>query len=102
MLVQNGLMSIVDLSEASTDEVAKILAVAKSVAEQIVADAIARMESGDIKVAPEIEDEIISASAVPSTSAYHGDKPRVAVDEAHKFNDAERRLREELAAFKLK
>ena len=62
-------------------------------------------ENEEISNEPEEEAEIISASAVPSARmGMIKDDAGAASDEddQNKFSDAERRLREELAAFKLK
>ena len=59
------------------------------------------IEEGKIELQPE-EEELISASAVPS---YTGilEKARVGEDDQKdKFSEVEKRLREELASFKLK
>ncbi len=54
---------------------------------------------------PEEEAEIISASAVPSAKMgmiKESASTESSEEDGDKFSDAERRLREELAAFKLK
>ena len=52
---------------------------------------------------PEEEEELVSASATPQyVGILAGDGEHTDEEGADKFSDAERRLREELAAFKLK
>ena len=59
------------------------------------------IEKGEINLQVDEEEELVSASAIP---AYHGkiEKSEDGETDEEKFSDAERRLREELAAFKLK
>lgn len=105
VLVQSGVMSVVDLSASEADDVKKILACEPEFAADIIAQAVSALEDDNIANEPEEEAEIISASAVPS-SRMGVIKESVAKDQGaeddDKFSDAERRLREELAAFKLK
>jgi N utilization substance protein A len=106
MLVQIGIMSIVDLSAAEAEEIVKGLECSPEDAAKYIAAATAAIENEEISNEPEEESEIISASAVPSqrmgmikdssASSTGGE------EDDDKFSDAEKRLREELAAFKLK
>lgn len=105
VLVQGGLMSIGDLVATEAADIAEILSIELAVAEAILKDAFDRIDAADINLESEEKEELISASATP---AYKGS---VAVGDRNgadgeggtdKFSDAERRLREELAAFKLK
>lgn len=102
MLVQNGVMAIGDLAAMEVENLAHMLSVSDSDAEKILKDTHSAIEKGIISLDSD-EDELISASAVP---AYKGliDKHSESEGEAgqDKFSEAERRLREELAAFKLK
>ena len=106
VLVQAGVMSIVDLSASEPSDIVKILICQPEEAALIIKEAVEAIENPDIANEPSEESEIISASAVPSTkmgmikedSAYGNN----ADGDGDKFSDAERRLREELAAFKLK
>ncbi len=103
VLVQGGVMSIVDLSAAEASDVARILNADEQTAQSYIDEAISAIESGEIKVDIEDEEEIISASATPSRNGYIKESDGVSEDaESEKFSEAERRLREELAAFKLK
>lgn len=104
VLVQSGIMSIIDLSASEAEDVTKILDCELEVAGEIISEAVAAIENPELSNEAEEEAEIISASAVPSAkmgiikeSSEQGQS-----DDDDKFSDAERRLREELAAFKLK
>jgi N utilization substance protein A len=101
MMVQNGIMSIADLSATDSETLAGILSGNEADAKQILKDTHDAIEKGTINLEDD-EEELVSASAVP---AYKGllDKHKEApADGKDKFSEAERRLREELAAFKLK
>jgi len=101
MLVQNGIMSIGDLAAMDAETLSKILHGNVADAENIIKDTHEAIEKGLINLADD-EEELVSASAVP---AYKGmlDKHKEDKGEGKdKFSEAERRLREELAAFKLK
>jgi transcription termination/antitermination protein NusA len=103
VLVQGGVMSIVDLSAAEASDVARIINTDDKTAQTYIDDAIAAIEAGEIKVDIEDEEEIISASATPSRNGYIKESDGLSEDtDSEKFSEAERRLREELAAFKLK
>ena len=106
VLVQSGVMSVIDLSASEAEEVQRILSVELEEAQTLIAAASEALENEAISNEPEEEDEIVSASAVPS--ARMGmikdkvDSSDADAEDGDKFSDAERRLREELAAFKLK
>lgn len=107
VLVQSGIMNIIDLSAAEGDLIARITGKTPDDAKALVAVAAEALENPDIKSDIEMEGEIISASAVPQqNSLVKRDRAAGATAGAEggsgKFSDAERRLREELAAFKLK
>lgn len=103
VLVQHGVMSVVDLSAAEADFVAKALDVEAAAAQAFIDSAASAIETGSIALEDEDEEEIISASAKPSRNGYIKDSADVLdVEEGDKFSEAEKRLREELAAFKLK
>jgi transcription termination/antitermination protein NusA len=107
VLVQKGIMSIVDLSAASAEDVARFLGKSVTDAQAMVDAAAAALEDENIKSDLDEGAEIISASAVPNQVGFkRSDRsdstaPKKEAD-GHKFSEAERRLREELAAFKLK
>lgn len=101
VLVQHGIMAIGDLVSLAGEELAAMLNIEESEAQKIIDEATKGIEDGSINLDSEEEDELVSASAVP---AYRGLLEREDRDEddKDKFSDAERRLREELAAFKIK
>uniref|UniRef100_UPI003568E287 transcription termination factor NusA n=1 Tax=Halobacteriovorax sp. TaxID=2020862 RepID=UPI003568E287 len=101
VMVQNGIQAIGDIAAAEASELAELLEVDEAQASTIIADTIAAIDAGEIQFQADEEEELVSASAVP---AYHGiiNKEQSDDESQDKFSDAERRLREELAAFKLK
>jgi N utilization substance protein A len=104
VLVQSGVMSIIDLSASEVIEIQKYLNVTPEDAQAFITCAVDALENEEITNEPEEEAEIISASAVPSEKMSMIKESRSGddSDNSEKFSDAERRLREELAAFKLK
>lgn len=105
VLVQKGIMSIVDLSSSTPEDVARYLGKSVADARAMVESAAAALEDENIKSDLDENAEIISASAVPNQTGFkkaeRADQAKK-TDDATKFSEAERRLREELAAFKLK
>ena len=101
MMVQNGIMSIADLAAMDAETLAGILSGNEADAAQILKDTHKAIEDGTINLADD-EEELVSASAVPAYKGLLDKHKEGAVDEKDKFSEAERRLREELAAFKLK
>lgn len=102
VLVQHDIVAVGDLTVMESSELARILGGNEADAQKIITDTLAAVDAGTINLQPEEEEELISASAVPS---YHGFIEKKDGDEdsqGDKFSEAERRLREELAAFKLK
>jgi N utilization substance protein A len=105
VLVQYGVMSIIDLSATEASDMATFLNVTEEDGQVIIDSASAAIENEDIQNEPEEETEIISASAVPSERmgiTNNKSSSSGSEDSEDKFSEAERRLREELAAFKLK
>ena len=106
VLVQGGVMSIIDLSAADVQDIQRILDCSDKEAAVLIEEAATGIENTDVANEPQEEEEIISASAVPSKMGYiasEGSKLEGDEDGAgDKFSEAEKRLREELAAFKLK
>jgi N utilization substance protein A len=105
VLVQKGIMSIVDLSGAEAEDVAKYLGKSVADAKTMVDTAQNALEDETIKKDLDENAEIISASAVPNQTGFKRRESSDSVkkgDDVTKFSEAERRLREELAAFKLK
>ncbi len=103
VLVQHGVMAIGDFLATESDELAGFLGVEASVIDTSKEEASAKIEEGSIELQPEGEEELVSASAVPQ---YKGIIEKAGASEDgegdSKFSDAEKRLREELAAFKIK
>ena len=104
VLVQNGIMNLGDLVSSEAEEISQVLHVAVDSAQAIIDAANKAIESGDVEVAAKEDEELISASAVPAYSGLLDKQDGKSGDEAsgEKFSEAEQRLREELAAFKLK
>jgi N utilization substance protein A len=103
VLVQSGFMSLVDLSASDVDDLSRALGLETAEAQAIIDMASAAIENPEIENEPVEEAEIVSASAVPSTKmGMIKDSVNEEEEGADKFSDAEKRLREELAAFKLK
>ncbi len=103
VLVQSGIMAIGDFVSMAPEELAGILEIEETEASKLISNATEMIEKGEINLdIGEEEEELIAASATPSYQGIlkkndgHGD------EDGEKFSDAERRLREELAAFKLK
>lgn len=101
MMVQNGIMSIADLSATDAETLAGILSGNEADAKQILKDTHDAIEQGTISLEDD-EEELVSASAVPAYKGLLDKHKDVPADGKDKFSEAERRLREELAAFKLK
>ncbi|MCK5882198.1 MAG: transcription termination/antitermination protein NusA [Bacteriovoracaceae bacterium] len=102
VLVQEGVMGIGDLSAMEASELIEVLGISEEQAATILTDTLSTIENGNAEFQSDDEEDLISASAVPQ---YRGmiEKPEADFAEGEdKFSDAERRLREELAAFKLK
>jgi N utilization substance protein A len=105
VLVQNGLMNIGDLISSEAQEISQILHIALDDAEKILLNAKKAVEDGTVELAAKEDEELISASAVPAYSGLlsnDGGNEDSGAGDKEKFSEAERRLREELAAFKLK
>jgi transcription termination/antitermination protein NusA len=103
VLVQAGVMAIGDFVALSATELAEILEVPEEEAQTLITTTTDMIEKNEINLDTGAEEELVAASAVP---AYEGILKKAhsenGEDDAEKFSDAERRLREELAAFKLK
>jgi N utilization substance protein A len=104
VLVQKGIMSIVDLSAATPEDISRYLGKSVADSKAMVDAASSALDDENIKSDLDENAEIISASAVPNQTGFkkteRTDSGRK--DDVTKFSEAERRLREELAAFKLK
>ena len=101
MMVQSGIMSIADLAAMEAETLAGILSTNAVDANQILKDTHDAIEKGTINLEDD-EEELVSASAVPAYKGLLDKHKEDKTDGKDKFSDAERRLREELAAFKLK
>ena len=103
VLVQAGIMAIGDLVSMEASEITALVEIPEDESQKILNETTDLIDKGEISLQPDEDDELISASAYP---AYRGiiDKKGEGEEEeeSDKFSDAERRLREELAAFKLK
>ena len=103
VLVHSGVMSVADFLALEEGELMRICDFTQEKAQEFRQKIHAAVEGGDIQLIPEEEEEIVSAQAVAGNSGFkQSDGMGKAVNEKEKFQEAERRLREELAAFKLK
>lgn len=109
VLVQGGIMSVVDLSAAVPEEITRVTGLNVVEARTLIANAASAIEKGEIKLEAEASEEIVSASAIPGQQGFQRKDNRMPTQDGtnanvdtNKFSEAERRLREELAAFKLK
>ena len=106
VLVQNGVAAIGDLSVMEASDLCEMLGINDEEAGNILSATLKTIEEGSANLQPEEEDELVSASAEPQYVGLLGDGEEASGEQeeggADKFSDAERRLREELAAFKLK
>jgi N utilization substance protein A len=101
MLVQSGIMSIGDLAALEASVLADILHTQLADGEAILKETHDAIEKGELNLNTD-EDELVSASAIPAYRGLIEKHKEDKTDGKDKFSDAERRLREELAAFKLK
>ncbi|MBC7539367.1 MAG: transcription termination factor NusA [Bacteriovorax sp.] len=101
MLVQNGIMSIGDLAALDAETLSVMLHGNVADAQNIIKDTHEAIEKGLINLHDD-EEELVSASAVPAYKGLLDKHKEDKGDGKDKFSEAERRLREELAAFKLK
>ncbi len=103
VLVQGGVTAIGDLSVMDVETLAGILESDTADAQAIIDSTMKAIEGGEVNLQPEEEEELVSASATPQYVGILAKEGEHSEEEgADKFSDAERRLREELAAFKLK
>lgn len=102
VLVQTGVTAIGDLTVMDASQIADMLEVDASEAQTILDNTMKAIESESVNLQPEEEEELVSASATPQYVGILSQGASEDSDDPDKFSDAERRLREELAAFKLK
>ncbi len=100
VLIQVGVTAIGDLSVQTKEDLASTLEIAEDEAQAIIDNTLKAIEEGSVKLQPEEEDELVSASAIPAYVGLIQDQKEK--ESQDKFGEAEKRLREELAAFKLK
>jgi N utilization substance protein A len=101
MLVQNGIMSLGDLAALDAERLSEIIHGSEADASNILRDTHDAIEKGVVTLQDD-EDELVSASAVPAYRGLLDKHKEEKIDGKDKFSEAEKRLREELAAFKLK
>ncbi len=104
VLVQSGVTAIGDLVAQSPEELSALVECSEEEAIAIIKSATDAIEAGSIQLEPQEDEEIVSASAVPAYKGMLKQEGKEEKDEdgKDKFSETERRLREELAAFKLK
>ena len=104
VLVHAGIMSVTDLVNLKAAEIRRICDFTEENAQAFLEKIHTAASVDGIQLVPEEEEEIISAFAVPNNPGFRQDQMSAGkvVSEKEKFQEAERRLREELAAFKLK
>ena len=104
LLVHAGVMSVSELLALEVDEIKRICNFDDEKAKDFKEKIEASVKEGEVQLHPEEEEEIVSASAVASQLGFKQDQLMGEKEDnsTEKFQEAERRLREELAAFKLK
>lgn len=101
VLVQRGVMGVADLTDMDSKTLAKMLQAGEADAQAILDKVKELVESNGVQLMPEESEEWVSASAVPAYTGIISAEKEMEEGE-DKFSEAERRLREELAAFKLR
>lgn len=102
VLVQNGFMAVGDLAAADASELAVLLAMSADECGKLVSAATDAIAAGNIQLQPSEDEDLVSASAVPAYKGLLENNEREEDEGESKFSEAEKRLREELAAFKIK
>lgn len=104
VLVQNGVMSLADLGALQIDDYVNIFEMERDAAEELAGGVREEVGKEGIQMVVEEEEDFVSASAIPSYKGLIREKGEEEgeEDKKDKFSEAEKRLREELAAFKLK
>lgn len=103
VLVQQGITALGDITVMSAGDLAHMLSAEEDEAQAILDVIMKSIEDGGVELQPEEDDELVSAAAEPRyvgilEDGVVGDE----TEDSDRFGEAERRLREELAAFKLK
>ncbi len=105
VLVMEDLQTVGDIVALEPSQLAEMAEIDESQASEIIEKTNSMIENGEIELDAGHDEDMISASAVP---AYDGRISKTGnggeedTDGSSKFSEAEKRLREELAAFKLK
>ena len=102
MLIQHGVMSVSDLAGQTPEWLVESLEISQADAEMVLKNTLDAIAAGTVMLEPKEEEEMISASAIPAYKGMVEKESEESKGEDGKFSEAERRLREELAAFKLK
>ena len=103
VLVQHGIMQIGDLIALEPSDLAGMLEIDENAAQEMITQTTDMIDKGEINLAGEEEEELVAASAVPAyTGILNKSEETETENDQNKFSEAERRLREELAAFKIK
>lgn len=107
LLVQREILSILDLVESPVSEIKEFLNIEEQAAQEILNDAKAVVDAGEVALQLEEDETLISAYAIPTYRdggelKREDSKTEQSDGGKDKFSEAERRLREELATFKLK
>jgi len=103
VLVQSGVTAIGDLVAQSADELSALVECSTEEATAMIKSATDAIDAGSIQLEPQEDEELVSASAIPTYKGMLKSEGKEETEEgADKFSETERRLREELAAFKLK
>ena len=104
MLVQVGVMNVGDFISLTVEDIAQTLSIDLAAAQTLLDTGLKAVEEGTVKISTEEEEDFVSATATPAYSGILEKKTNTdsAESESEKFSEAEKRLREELAAFKIK
>ncbi|MBF0300908.1 MAG: transcription termination/antitermination protein NusA [Oligoflexia bacterium] len=102
VFVHEGIMSIKDLKQLSVEEINEISGMDKDSVGKLLEEINILEREEKIKLTLDGEEEIISASAIPTQSGSVNSDRSITKEGPDKFSEAEKRLREELAAFKIK
>ncbi len=103
VLVQGGITALGDLTVMGSEELAELLDMEAAEAQGILDVIMKSIEDGSVELQPEEDDELVSAAAEPRYVGILEEGSEAGDEEGgDRFGEAERRLREELAAFKLK
>ncbi len=103
VLVQQDVLSVADFAALNAENISQTLGLSKDDAQDILKKTLEHMESDSMKLHPEEDEELVAAHATPLYKGFiESNDSTQKTDKAGKFLEAEKRLREELAGFKLK